>query len=166
MPRKIKLDTASEAATALIGIATTLADYRLVHFINQNTGIKLVSAADLPSYNPKTDSLLYFPFFTCHYLDLRTDFCLIANFNGSNILIPSLKQINYFLLLQGAANQQHIDTIIRSIRQIKGIQAVLAINQSGVKELTPLLEDLELHKLDMQKKQEDQSDELYSRQDE
>jgi hypothetical protein len=115
----------------------------------------------LPVYNAKNDSLHNFPFFSYHHPDLRTDFCLIANTNGLNILIPSLRQINFLLLLQGAANKEFIDNMIGGIRKITGIQAVLPIIQSGIKEMPSLMEDIELHKIELSRQQEEKKGKLY-----
>lgn len=166
MARRNKLETANDTANAFIGIATIHRDYKLVHYLNSNLGLELVNEEDLPVYNSKTDSLTFFPFFCYHHPDLRTDIYLIANSISTSVLIPTLRQINYFLLLQGAAYQQHIDTMIASIRKIPGIQAALLINQSGIKEIPPLMEDLELHLIELQKKAEDENVKLFRKDEE
>lgn len=165
MARKNKLDPAYQTATAIIGIVTQHRDFRLAHFMNQELGLQLSNKEDLPVYNSKTDSLSYFPFFYYHHPDLRTDFCLIANSNGSNILLPSMKQINYFFVLVGAAYANHVSEMISNLRKIQGIQAALQVNQGGSKDIPPLLEDLELHRIDLQKK-EDQGPDSYFHTDE
>jgi hypothetical protein len=161
MARKNKLDPAKQTATATIGIATIHRDYRLAHFINHNLGINLISEDDLPVYNSKTDKLSYFPFFICHHQDLRTDFCLIANHNGEIAMLQSLKQLNYFFILEGAAYSNHVKEIIGQLRKIPGIQAAIPIDQAGLKDFPSILEDLELHRVALQKKQEDKTDKLY-----
>ncbi|MBK7173220.1 MAG: IPExxxVDY family protein [Bacteroidales bacterium] len=166
MARKNRLDAVTEFAIALIGIATSHRDYKLVHYINESLQINLINEEDLPVFNVKNDSLSYFPFFTYYHPDLRTDFCLIANNNNSTFLIPSLKQINFFLLMQGAAYQQHIDTVSASLRKIQGVQAAILVNQSGIKEIGPLLEDIELHKIEIQKKAGDSIVKLYKNDEE
>lgn len=161
MSRKNKLEPASETATAMIGLVTTHRDFRLVHFLNQTLEISMTNTADIPVYDAKTESLNYFPFFSYHHTDLRTDFCLIANHNAGKVLIPSLRQINFFLLLQGAAFKQQIDAMIASIRKIQGVQAAIPVNQSAIKEVNPLMEDLELHKIELLKQEEGRKDKLF-----
>jgi len=161
MARKNKLEPASETATAMISLVTTHRDYRLVHYLNQALDIGLVSTQDLPVYDAKSDSLSYFPYFTFHHADLRTDFCLIANHNSGKVLIPSLRQIHFILFLQGAVFKQQIDGIVASIRKIQGIQAAIPVNQSGIKEISPLMEDLELHKIELLKQEESKKDKLF-----
>jgi hypothetical protein len=166
MARKNRLEPSNEQVNAIIGIVTLHRDYQLVHFINKSLEINLVNKDDLPIYSTKSESLSYYPFYIFHHPDLRTDFCLIANHNGITALIPSLKQINYLLLLQGAAYKQHIDSYINNIRKIKRIQAAIPIIQTGVKEMGSLLEDLEMHKIDLQKKEEEKKDLLFRRDEE
>ena len=48
--------------------------------------------------------------------------------------------------------QQHIDTIVTTIRKIAGVQAAIPIIQSSIKEMPSLLEDLELHQIELKKK--------------
>jgi len=145
------LEPTGEAAGVLIGIATTSRDYRLVHYINQSLGISLGSVDDIPVYHEKTAKFHTYPFFTWHHPDLRTDFYLIANYNASTYLIPSLRQINYFLLLQGSAYKEHIDGIIATLRTTQGIQAAIPIVPNTIKEFGPILEDLEIHVMEIKK---------------
>lgn len=166
MARRNKLESANETANAFIGIATLHRDYKLVHYLNVHLGIELTNEEDLPVYNSKSDSLTYFPFFSYHHPDLRTDLHLIANNSGISLLVPSLKQISYFLLIQGAAYQQHIDSMIASIRKIPGVQAALSVNQSGIKEMASLMEDLELHLIELKKKADDNNLRIYKKDEE
>jgi hypothetical protein len=155
MAKKNRLEASIGEVNAIIGIATQLRDYRLVHFINKFLEVDLANVEDLPVFVPKADTFSYFPLYLYHHPDLRTDFCLIANSNGTSPLIPSLRQINYFLLLQGAAYKQHVDEFIVSIRKIQGVQAAISINQSNIKEIGPILEGLEMHILEMKAKEKE-----------
>ena len=157
MARKNRLDPVKSTANAMIGIVTSHRDYMLAHFINKDLGINLVNQEDLPVYLSKTNSLSNFPFFSYYHPDLRTDFCLIGNYNGTHYVFPALKQLNYILLFQGAAYQQHINDYIALIRKIQGIQAAIHVNQPGIRDLNGFLEDLELHKIEIQKKQEEKA---------
>jgi len=153
MAKKIRLEPSAGQMNAIIGIATQLRDYRLVHFINQYLEIELANVDDLPVVNPKSETFSFHSLYLFHHPDLRTDFCLVSNTDGTSTLIPSLKQINYFLLLQGAAYKQHVDSMITNIRKIQGVQAVIAINQASIKEIGPILDDIELHILDLKQRE-------------
>jgi hypothetical protein len=152
MAKKNRLEPAIGQVTAIIGIATQLRDYRLVHFINKYLEVDLSNVDDIPVFIPKTATFNFFSLYLYYHPDLRTDFCLVSNYNGTNTLIPSLKQINYFLFLQGAAYQQHVNSIIASIRKIQGIQVAIAIDPKSIKEMGGLIEELELHVLEMKQK--------------
>ncbi|NVO19440.1 MAG: IPExxxVDY family protein [Bacteroidetes bacterium] len=154
MAKKIRLEVASGEANAIVGIATQLRDYRLVHFINKSLNTDLANVENLPVYNVKTDSFSYFTLFHYHHPDLRTDICLVSNTNGIGPMVASLKQINFFLILQGAAYRHHIDEMISLIRKIQGVQAAISINQSTTKDFGPILEDLELHILELKQKED------------
>jgi hypothetical protein len=157
MAKKIRLDPAVAEVNAIIGIASQLRDYRLVHFINKHLGVQFASVDDLPYYDTKAGKAVPYPMFWFKDIDLRTDFCLLCNSNGTSTLIPSLKQLNFFLLIQGGAYQNHIDEMVNGIRRIQGVQAAIAIAQSSIKEIGPLLEDIELHILDLSQKGKNKS---------
>jgi hypothetical protein len=152
MARKIRLEPAIAEVNAIVGIASQLKDYRLVHFINKHLDVQFASVDDLPFYDPKIGKPTLYPLFWFKDNNLRTDFCLVSNSNGTTTLIPSLRQINYFLIIQGGAYQNHVDDIVSGIRRIQGVQAAIAIAQTSIKEIGPLLEDIELHILDLSRK--------------
>ena len=151
MAKRNRLESTDEVSGTLIGIVTTNRDYRLVHFINQSLGISLVSEEDIPVYQEKSAELHLYPFFMFHHADLRTGFFLIANYNGKVHMIPSLRQIHFFLLLQGAAYKQHIEKIISGLRSTEGVQAAIPVPMKSLKETVGILEDLEIHVLNLKK---------------
>ncbi len=153
MAKKNRLESSAEVSGTLIGIATTNKDYRLVHFINQSLEIQLVSTEDIPFFNEKTGELQSHPFFMFQHPDLRTHFSLIANNNGTSFLIPSLRQISYFLLLQGSAYKEHIDQIIAGLRATPGIQAAIPVDQQTIREIGGILVDLEIHMVNLKRSQ-------------
>ena len=151
MARVPKLEPAFEPADAFIGIATNMPVIQLVHFINRQTLLNLVREEDLPVYAEKTDSLNYFKFF--HYMDddYRSDFCLLSNSNEGLNLLPTHKQLGYFLVINGAIPDDKVKQLVAQVKSIAGVQMAINIMQDPIKALGPLLQDLELHLTELKK---------------
>jgi hypothetical protein len=145
MARIPRLDPTFEPADAFIGIATNMPVIQLVHFINQQTLLKLFREEDLPVYSEKTNSLNYFKFFHYQDEDFRSDFCLLSNSNAGINLLPTHKQFSYFLVVQGAIPDNKVKLLVSQLKSIAGIQLAAVINQEPIRPLGPILQDLELH---------------------
>ena len=152
MARIPRLEPAFEPADALIGIATTIPAIQLVHFINSLTFLKLVREEDLPVYSEKTDSLNYFKFFHYQDEDYRSDFCLLNNNIAGLILLPTHRQFSFFLIVHGAIPGEKISRLVSQVKAISGVQLAALIKQESIKELGPVLQDMELHLTQLKKK--------------
>lgn len=136
MARKNKLEPAEfEPQGTLIGIASSMRAFQLAHFMNKAIYIDLASTDDLKITGESGTDLEYFPLYYYYDNELRTDFYLFANSNGNAFVFPALRQMNYLLLLMGAAYDEHIRNFTREIRKIPGVQAVSLIDQTKVKNI-------------------------------
>lgn len=151
MARIPRLEPAFEPADAFIGIATNMPVIQLVHFINSQTFLNLTREEDLPVYSEKTDSLTYHKFFYYQDDDYRSDFCLLNNSSEGINLLPTHKQFNYFLVVQGAIPAEKITLLVSRVKAIAGVQLAAIINQEPIRPLGPILQDLELHLSEIKK---------------
>ncbi len=149
MARKSLLEPAYEPVGLFLGITTTLRDYRIAHFLNKVLDIDLKSVDDLPVYVEKLQHIARFPLFWHHHRHLRSDFFLAANSNGEMLMLPTLKNFNYFLIVKGDAPDNQFDEVQRLLRNIPGIQAVFPVAPESVKTIPPILADLELHMIEV-----------------
>jgi len=151
MARKSLLEPAYEPVDLLLGITTTLRDYRIAHFLNKALGIDLKSIEDLPVYVEKLQHIARFPLYWHFHRHLRSDFFLAANSNGELLMLPALKNFNFFLIVKGDAPDNHFDDIPRLLRDIPGIQAAFPIAPESIKTIPFILSDLELHMIEVHK---------------
>jgi len=156
MPRKSRLEPAFEPADALIGIASAMPVHRLIHYINQVTSLSIYRTDELPVFNEKSESLTYYDFCTCYLEDFRTQVSLVSNNSGNEQLIPALRQLNYFLMIQGSMPEEKIGQLVTAIKGITGVQLAALVKQETHKELANILQDLELHLLELKKKKEEE----------
>lgn len=84
---------------------------------------------------------------TYFYYDdvFRIHYFLIKNSNPSGILVPSIKNIDYFLLADGFSNHRLPIEFIRQLRAVQGVLAVMQMPAEKMKEGKYILEDLEMH---------------------
>lgn len=151
MARKPRIEFDYEPADSFIGITASIPLYRLVHHINQTTFLNLVCEKDIPVYFEKPGASFNFSFFHCRDEDSFTDFCMVSNSNEGLKLIPKLKQFNYLLILQGALPQEKCTQLVSRIKDIQGVQIAASINQEPLPELGPILQDIELHLIELKK---------------
>ena len=124
----------------------------LAHFINRVSLLNLVREEDLPVYNEKTGSTNQHKFYYYQDEDYRSDFSLLANNSSGLNLLPSHKQFNYFLVIQGAIPEEKTKQIVTQIsKSIEGVQLAAIISQEPVKGLGALLQDLEIHLTDLKR---------------
>lgn len=149
MARKSLLEPAYEPVDLLVGITTTLRDYRIAHFLNKALDIDLKAIDDLPVYLEKLKHTARFPIFWYYHRHLRSDFFLAANSNGEMLMLPTLRNFNYFLIIKGDAPDNRFSDVPKLLREIQGIQAVYPIEPESVKIIPFILADLELHMIEV-----------------
>lgn len=132
----------------LIGIHSTLADYRMAYFLNETLSIHLNRFKEDLEYKSKNCS---FPLFTFEDESAFTSWSLIANkfvfteevsFNGSNLfqeeskisyLIPEKKRIDYFIKISGLQDDNELSEVLYKINKINNIIASYAIDPMDLK---------------------------------
>ena len=128
------------------GIICDKPDYWLALNLNRSLQINLVRTEDFPKYNPKTKSIAKFPFFHCSD-EWERKIYLLANKSRENILFPTYKHFDYFLLFEKFTSG--IDDINNAVRQIPGITACIPFPFESIPENKYFAEDLEMHLLDV-----------------
>ena len=71
--------------------------------------------------------------------------------DGINLL-PTHKQFNFFLIIQGAIESDKISQLVSIIKSISGVQIAAVVEQAPAKGLGPILQDLEIHLSELKKK--------------
>ncbi|PKP00902.1 MAG: hypothetical protein CVU14_06395 [Bacteroidetes bacterium HGW-Bacteroidetes-9] len=143
--RKLISEPASFPDLSILGIASQLKDYRMAFFLNRDTHLNLANLDDIPIYFEKEDLLIKFPIYSCFEADQRLYYYLIGNNFDRIKMIPEYKQADYLLFLKGQINNERLTSLISSIRTIKEIQLVFAIDKDKIKNLEGIMTDLEMH---------------------
>jgi hypothetical protein len=153
MIRRHKLSVELSHDYSIIGIATQLKDYKLCLFLNKVLGIKLVRTVDIPVRAGESETPVSFPFYRYYDAANRINWYLLSNRNHNHqLILAGLKQLNFFLLNDGIPPFMDIKTFISSINKISNVQLAQDINIEKFKGIDYMLLDLELHLLELDRK--------------
>ena len=157
---KLHLDEFDEVDYSLIAIHSTLEEYRLAYFLNQNLPIILSKSKDEIGVTIKEGEAFFSKYV---FEDFNNDifWSLIQNKNeiiihkkstGQNLflntnveiatkvfLLPELKKVDYFLKIENNINGYTLEEIIKKIQLIDRISAVYAVIPENIKSKNNLI---------------------------
>ena len=146
MPKIRRLKISSDHSDyILIAISCRLKDYRIVHGINNELGLDFKKYSNFIVY--QNDEELSYSFY--YYKDpcKQSDYFFIANHHPEAKLINELKQADYFFLVNNLMEENELSLMIKRLKSISGMLAVLKVDYSKIKHIGLFFEDLELHML-------------------
>lgn len=149
--KKLKLECASHEEITLLGICTTLPDYRMIHYINKGMNVTFVRQQDLPYYKTEEQALL-FPLY--HFLNETSGnnwFVLSNTSSAHKKMIPAMKNIDFFVLIDDLLPADKVDDLLSKMRSVNGIQLASKIDISGIKNMEHIYADMEMHLMEVQR---------------
>lgn len=151
MKIRLQLSQPTTEEYLMIGISSSLVDYHLSHLINKHFQIAFERRPDIPFYS-KTGLIGHFPFYTFHDEDLRMQYYLIANRHQEKTAIKDYKHFEYFILVELSSYSIPVDDVLSELRSIRGLNAALKIPIHQLKSFEEILEDIELHLMEIKSK--------------
>ncbi len=137
MMKKIVLDLEDSFDFEVIGICTSLVDYRLAWEINQSLGLKLSrSGEDYFKTNKKGEVLSSHSLYEDVDEDQGTDYILIKNKNKGKHLISELEMIDFFFLINDSRNDVSETSV--KLRNVPTIQTTVVIDVEEYKSFNQL----------------------------
>ena len=116
----------------MAGIVSNQKAYRLVWQLNQLTGMELTRSDDLFYTTSKTGDI-YIQCFEYTNEEYGYTFRLVGNKTSTNILIPSHRNTDYFLLAKGELEANHWTGLIDVLKKLTFAQAVYTIDFNTIK---------------------------------
>lgn len=150
--RKLKLMPDEFPDITIIGINSTLQEYRLAYFINKETGLRFERFDDLPVYTEKLKGFRHYSYYSCYDPDQRLNYYLVGNDSSSGKMIEQYSQANYFIMIKGKKSENEVKGLLSTLRKILTVTFVFVPVLAKIKELDGILQDLELHELDQRAK--------------
>ncbi len=144
MAKKHYLDLPDEPDFKILGIATVMKDYRLAYYLNRELYLDLKRSEDLEIKVDEKETVS-FSFFQDDTGTNEISYYLLTNKNRQGILLPDLRESDYFLLVMGMLPGSAINRILRSIRQIPNVLTAFPVQARRNKKVTALFSELELH---------------------
>lgn len=145
MAKKKYLELSEEWEFQMIGIASTMRDFRLAYYLNKMVFLNLAKNEDLPAEIPGSADPVPFSFYQWEENETGLCFYLISNKRQNSWLIPEQKQADFFLLIKGGFSQESYKRFISTIRQIPNVITAFKINRKSDKKIGNFLIELELH---------------------
>ncbi len=144
---KKKLISTPESYPGLnkLGIVSPLREYKLAFLINRIAGLDLIRTDDLPVYSEKTGKVISYPFFTFYELNQRVHYYLIGNNHTGGKMCPDIRQADFLLLMHTPHETAPSDELFNFVKSIEGVQLVIRVGQTQIKNLEGIMSDIELH---------------------
>lgn len=145
--RKQILKIGLDIDISLIGISCHLKFYRLSYAMDKNLGFDFRRINDFEIPGQENEPSLCYPFLIYEDSDFKNEFCLISNHHPQGKLVPSLRQVDFFLMSRNPIEKEMMTSILQKIRSISQVVAAYEINPLSTKDIDLLLEEMELHLL-------------------
>ncbi|HRY31482.1 MAG TPA: IPExxxVDY family protein [Bacteroidales bacterium] len=145
MVKKHYLDPPDEPDYKILGIATAMKDYRLAYYLNRELYLDLKRSEDLEVSEEEAGSGLTFSFFKDDKGPDEISYYLLTNRNRQGVLLPDLRESDFFLLIRGLLPGSAITRILKTIRQIPNVLTAYSVQAKRNKKVTALFSEVELH---------------------
>lgn len=139
--KKAKLHVEPTFDFELLGIVSPIRDYRMAWLVNKELNLNLIKAEDLQLEFLNTEKLeisQYFLSLPYGYIQLLKNKALNLS-EQSSYLIPELKNLDYFLVVQDETGQLNLGTFTERLSQNPLVQSIVKIDISKLKSKENLL---------------------------
>ncbi|OYT16866.1 MAG: hypothetical protein B7C24_05665 [Bacteroidetes bacterium 4572_77] len=148
MKIRFKPSAISSEEYLMIGISTSWDDFQLAHHLNKQFDNNFYKINDIVFYD-KNGSLGNFPFYYHRDFDLKLDYYLLANRGDEHFLLPKYKNFEFFILFRVSTYSLPLKELLTKMRKLSNINAALEIPLLTVKNLSEILEDIEIHLMEI-----------------
>lgn len=140
--KKLFLESAFDYDFVLFGIVSQEKAYRLAWLINNHCGYQLVREDDHTFWDEDGKVNASYTLFSYKDQINHLYFYLLENKDESNVLIPELRNLNYFMMVQGALEFFSPEQARNTFKDINEIQLVTEIDQHKLRSKQNLILNL------------------------
>lgn len=123
---RFNLNAAYDFNLTLLGIVSSLRDYRLCWYINRELGFNFVKAPDLEITTLEKESRFFSVYIHINEIT-ETEHRIIKNKGMEGVLIPERKETDFFWLINKRLPEQDEAWIVRELNHIEIIQKAFTI---------------------------------------
>lgn len=128
----------------IIGICTHLEDYKLAWNINKLLNINLVKYSDIIN-----EDGLEFSFYLYDGGENCNTFNLVEIVNSEGRWVNFSPATDYLIVIRNFINDENLAKILEKIKHIKGVQFAYLIDLDINSKIDTLLEDIEMHEIEI-----------------
>lgn len=138
--KKNKLQVATFDDIHILGINSTLIDYKLAYYINEKLNFNLVRLKDI-----LLDEALPYAFFYYNAGENRNAYNLVSLRYKDNLCIKLNPHIDYLLIVRNHLNAERLAQIVKTLREIKEVNYAYTMDLKLSPAMDVLLERIEMH---------------------
>lgn len=148
-PRKNTLKPVPFDDINIIGITATMPDFKLAWNINTKLNIKLVKLKDIVPDGLKGE--FAYAFYLYDEGENSNVYNLVSINNKGAQWLKLPVTTDYLLIIRNSIHSEKLDDILKTIRKTEQLVHAFLIDQERIKGIDPLLEQIELHEMEMMK---------------
>jgi len=136
----------------LLGLSCKLLDYHLSFYLNRQWDFQFVKQDDFVYGTPGSDDKHLFSFYASTDEDHVNIYYLLSNRSQDHLLIPSLKQTDFLMFIDGVLKESRKEELLKTIRSVPRVLLATEINPAVIKHIDHLINELELHRMSIAQK--------------
>ena len=136
------IDLVSFSDIVVIGINSSLMEYKLAWCLNEALSLDFTRRVDLVSNGD------VYPLYHCHLYENSPVYDLLALNSGDKNLLRSKPRIDYLFLVRNEPYIERIDNMLQKIKETEGVSYAFLMEGQRTK-IEPILYDIELHEVKM-----------------
>jgi len=133
-PKKHKLSVSIDEDYCLLGIVSDEPDYKLCWLMNQQTGTSFSRVDDLKIFSKKLNEEQQVSLFIYDDEQRMLTFRLIVNRTSAGYFRPELKNIDYFVHIQGDIIPDEMNEVIGSVNKIQAVRMCVPVDLQKIRE--------------------------------
>jgi len=143
MAKKLTIEYEEETNYSVIGISSTLKDYRLMFFLNK-LGDFDFKRAETFVFSIKNKEFEYSMYTFVDEFNMQ-NYYLLSNKASSVKLVPDFKHFDYILVLDGEFDEEYISELTKKIKSVSGVMLASEIDFSSINKVPNLAISFEMH---------------------
>ncbi|HMM11517.1 MAG TPA: IPExxxVDY family protein [Bacteroidales bacterium] len=145
-PKKRVLQVQPFDDIVVIGISTTLSDYKLTWHLNEALKIDLKK---MPGFQGATGEIDPYSFYYYDGGENENIFSLLQLAREGHRLLAMSVPVDYLMVVRNSLKSENLARMLQAIRSIRDVMAAWQIEPEKTKGMDPLLEALEFHELSL-----------------
>lgn len=124
----------------IIGVNSTLVDYKLAYYLNEKLNFNFVRLNDI-----LLDEIRPYAFFYFNAGENRNAYNLVSLRHREHLCLKTNPHIDYLLIVRNHVTPERLTQLVKNLREIKDVNYAYTIEISRTPSLDILLERIEMH---------------------